>query len=536
MVVQKLSLLLFLAGIMQGLTLPAEIDHAKCCEKKVQTGPHIPVLPQPNIIVADSSMGEYTMWTQMQECLGYNSTVGGLQFVCRNCFVPTCLDAWQTDYDFSFTVTDLNYHGELGGPRYPNSIASNGPHASFPYLIGGAWGGMGAVWEQGSWYSSDWAVPVDVGTGDLNTHKNIGKQLPDGNILFIGATTDGSLFWSTYTPDLSTRLAGGLLVPPVAYYWGFDINGGIAYVFYYDDSLNIYYKTTTDGVNWSPEQVYNMVWPEPFPSNIIRWMQVAVTEAGNPVLVFDNWHGEDDSLGIYPFRSKVYVSIGSGQPCIEVGNPASDSKNFYPTIAAGGSYVVVLFGQPRSGTGQYTFWDIYYNYSPDNGLTWSTPRNLTSGITDHNNCLWQIAKRLGPAGDGRFFFAFGSSIPNPMLDLYYNIVNYGVPTSCRWYVGYHPVVGIAEHKSEKPERFSLNIRPNPAQNQIIISYALPKSMIIALELYSVDGRLLRTLDKGYRQAGNNTLYINTCGLACGTYFVVLKTRNYQATRRLMVLH
>lgn len=49
-------------------------------------------------------------------------------------------------------------------------------------------------------------------------------------------------------------IAFGNIAGPNMQYWGFDINGGIAYVFYYDPAtLNVYYRTTTDGINWSAE-------------------------------------------------------------------------------------------------------------------------------------------------------------------------------------------------------------------------------------------------------------------------------------------
>lgn len=181
--------------------------------------------------------------------------------------------------------------------------------------------------------------------------------------------------------------------------------------------MNVYYKTTTDGINWNGPFTWVINWPNPYPSNIIGWMQAVVTDAGNPILVFDNWDGNDPN---YPFRSKVYVSIASGADCIDVGQSGTNVYNFYPTIAAGGNYVVALFGIVRSDTGQYTIWDIYYNYSTDNGTSWHTPQNLTGSITDHNNCLWQISKRLDP-NLVRFFYVFGSSISDPMLDLYYDI-------------------------------------------------------------------------------------------------------------------
>jgi hypothetical protein len=542
----KVYLIFLFAGIVYAITLPANIDRAKVdiahnlivggLQDDSSREPGIPVMPRQNIVIADSSVDEYCMWTQIQECLAYNPTIGGLEFVCDNFSIGSNFDAFQTDGSFSLFVTDFSVYNALLGPgAYPSAIAGTKPYLSFPYLILGQWGGMGAVYESGGWFSSNWDPPVDVGTGDVNVFRCIGKELPDGNIIFIGMASQGYsrwLVWSTYTPDLSTRLAGGIVAPETTYYWGFDINGGIAYLFYYDDSLNVYYKTTTDGVNWSPTQTYNLVWPNPFPNNVFYWGQVAVTDAGNPILVFDMINGDDAE---YPYVGKVYVSTAPDQPCTEVGLTTSGAECFYPTIAAGGNYVVVLFGEARSGTGLYTFWDIYYNYSADNGVTWSTPRNLTGSITDHNNCLWQIAKRVDSSGNGQFFFAFGCSISDPLLDLYANIQS-GSPTPSRWYVGRNPIVGIAEHKNEAPKKLALNIAPNPVRNQTSITYALPKSGNVSLKLYTADGRLVQTIDQGQRCAGFYTTKIDTRELANGAYVVVLKTDNRMVSGKLVIAH
>ena len=539
---KKLSIILIFTSIIWAVTVPANIDRAKMDDGTGSCDKFVPVMTTRDIVVADSSANEYTMWTQMQECLAYNPGLEYLEFVCRNSVVSGNLDVYQNDNLFSSALVDVDvYTQQLGPARYPTSVASddgsgNGPHISFPYLISGAWGGMGGQYESGGWFSSFWDDPVDVGTGNLGTHKNIGKQLSNGNILFIGVEQNGNILFSTYTPDLSTRIAGGTVAPAIAYYWGFDINGGTAYVFYYDDGLNVYYKTTTNGVNWSDAQSWNLVWPNPYPSNIIGWTQAVVTDAGNPILIFDNWNGDDYNAGNYPFRSKVYVSIASGQACIEVGNTAADAKSFYPTIAAGGNYVVALFGQPRSGTGQYTFWDVYYNYSANNGATWSTPRNLTSGITDHNNCLWQIAKRIDATGNGQFFFVFGCAISDPLLDLYWNINNSGAPIASRWYVGRNPVVGIAENKTETPKKLALNIAPNPVRENTGISYTIPKASNVSVQLYGADGRLVKAIDQGYRNPGIYTTTLDARELTNGTYFVVVKTDNRNITGKLVITH
>jgi hypothetical protein len=515
--------------------VPANIDEAIIDDGTGYCDKHVPVMTERHVVVVDSSVNQFTMWTQMQECLAYNPTDEYIQFVCRNFVVGGNLDVWQSDKDFSFALLDVNvYTMQFGGARYPTSIASldgQGPHISAPCLVAGAWGLMMGQYEIGGWFSSYWDSPVDL-SGDVDAHKSIGKQLPNGNILFIGVTTPPSIIYRTYRYDLSQELGAGDVAPATSYYWGFNINGGIAYVFWYDAELNVYYRTTTDGINWSPPQTYNLVWPQPFTNNVLYWKQMAVTDAGNPILVFDIVNGDDTE---YPYEGKIYVSTASGQPCIEVGITTAGAECFYSTIATGGNYVVVLFGEARSGTGENTFWDIYYNYSRDNGASWSTPRSLTSGVTGRNNCLWQISKRLDPVGSGQFYYVFGCDISNPLRDLY-ALTDAGTVAPSRWYVGRNPVVGIAEHKPETPKKLALNITPNPVRNYAGITYTLPKSGNVLLRLYTADGRLIRTIDQGYKNAGFYTANLDTRKLANGAYIVVLKTDNKNITGKLVIAH
>ncbi len=528
MVIRLSGLLILFSGIIQAVILPINETIVKNGnEVTTHQSPYATML---NYVIADSG-SEYSMFGQSQECLAYNPVVGGLQFVCRNYIVSGALDVWQSDSIFSMFILDQ----QIGTGRYPHSIASfPGPHISFPYLISGSYGGMGAQYESGSWYSSIWDSVVDIGGGNVNTHRCIGKQLPNTNIIFIGVTDDYEIIYRTWNYSLSQQIAGGVVAPATSYFWGFDVNGGTAYVFWYDANLNVYYKTTTDGINWSSTQTYNLVWPNPFTNNLLYWTQMAVTDAGNPVLVFDMINGDDTE---YPYVGKVYVSTASGQPCIEVGITTSGAACFYPTIAAGGNYVVVLFGHPRSGTGQYTFWDIYYNYSADNGATWSTPRNLTGSITDHNNCLWQIAKRLNPIGNGQFFFVFGTAITDPMLDLYWNINN-GTPTRARWYVARNEVVGISEEKKTQPSyKHNLTIIPNPVVKSALISFYLTRKSVVRLEMYDAAGRLVKTLTNDNFSAGNHTIALDLKSderLNDGVYFIRMKTSDYQAVEKLII--
>ncbi|MEO0185125.1 MAG: hypothetical protein ABIL20_04945, partial [candidate division WOR-3 bacterium] len=257
------NFLLFLIMLKMSIavTLPADIkiNEPEVLDKqKFSALSVIPIVNSVNFSAIDSSIYAYSLWTQSQENIGYNPHISALMFTCNDYGYYLRINVSQTDNLFSFSLTDVGvYNAQLGGVRNPNAIASGfdfvgtGPHISYScgYMEQAL---MVGQFESGGWWSSYWDPPVDLGPGINKAWWNIGKQFPNGNILFIAVTIenysdDRKIIYRTYNCNLTTQLAGGYINPDYRRYWGFDINNGIAYVFYYDTLLNIYYRTTTDG-------------------------------------------------------------------------------------------------------------------------------------------------------------------------------------------------------------------------------------------------------------------------------------------------
>ncbi|MGQ9665082.1 MAG: T9SS type A sorting domain-containing protein, partial [bacterium] len=101
-------------------------------------------------------------------------------------------------------------------------------------------------------------------------------------------------------------------------------------------------------------------------------------------------------------------------------------------------------------------------------------------------------------------------------------------------VGRNPVVGIAENRTETPKKLSLKITPNPAKNYCNITFVLPVSGDVIINLYSIDGRLIKSLEKDFCPAGTYERRINTEELASGLYILLLRT-NTRNLSSLMVI-
>ncbi len=78
--------------------------------------------------------------------------------------------------------------------------------------------------------------------------------------------------------------------------------------------------------------------------------------------------------------------------------------------------------------------------------------------------------------------------------------------------------------------------PNPANTAATVSYSLDNAAQVGLNLYDINGKLVRTLVNGNVAAGNHRVDINTADLQEGVYFYTLTTDKFTATKRMTVVH
>ncbi len=481
--------------------------------------------------IVDSCRNGNTLWGQMHECISYNRAADAMGIVNRN-FNPTgILNYHSAPGHLSFWVHDYAvYNADFGNARYPTSIAgTTGPYLSFPWLVDPpAWGGAGGQYCSGGWFTSFWDDPVDLGPGDQCAMRVIGKESPDGNLCFIlCSTAPWGLQYRTYTSDLSSLLDYGWLTPNDRhyYYWGYDVNESTAYVFYYDDSLHIYYCTNTGG-GWNGPFSYNMVWPEPYTDNVISFKQMAVTDAGNPLLVFDNQNGADTT---YPYYSKVYISHTEGQPCVEVSSTfgAPDTESFYCTIATGKDYAAVIYNTPRNNLNDSLCWnDIFINWSTDNGVTWGIPENLTYGNDSLHFGVQQLAKRIDTLRN-RVYFVYAAADYDPYWTP-------GVPIYICF--DYAPRVGIEETALRLSPHVLrlLDVFPNPFSKQTNIKFQIPNSETQAtIKIFDATGQLIRQFDDATIRLSDQIIWQGD--EPTGIYFVYFEGNDFSSVQKVVKL-
>jgi hypothetical protein len=80
---------------------------------------------------------------------------------------------------------------------------------------------------------------------------------------------------------------------------------------------------------------------------------------------------------------------------------------------------------------------------------------------------------------------------------------------------------------------SLAVSPNPSRGAASVAFSLPVKGETSLKVYDAQGRLVKTLASGTREAG--TYRASLGGLSAGVYFLNLQAGTYKATKSLVVV-
>lgn len=96
-------------------------------------------------------------------------------------------------------------------------------------------------------------------------------------------------------------------------------------------------------------------------------------------------------------------------------------------------------------------------------------------------------------------------------------------------------IGITENDVRNGVGLGQNV-PNPANNTSTVNYSLDNAAQVNMNLFDINGKLVRTLVNGNMAAGNHRVDINTADLQEGVYFYTLTTDKSIATKRMTVVH
>jgi hypothetical protein len=87
-----------------------------------------------------------------------------------------------------------------------------------------------------------------------------------------------------------------------------------------------------------------------------------------------------------------------------------------------------------------------------------------------------------------------------------------------------------------PTDYSLDQNfPNPFNPTTTITYSLPQSGIVTLNVYDITGKFVTTLVDGVKGVGTHTVQFEGSSLSSGMYVYTLQTDGFRQTRQMMLV-
>lgn len=98
------------------------------------------------------------------------------------------------------------------------------------------------------------------------------------------------------------------------------------------------------------------------------------------------------------------------------------------------------------------------------------------------------------------------------------------------------LTGVLSEIARTPIEFSLPQNyPNPFNAATTISYSLPRSADIRIEIYDILGRKVETLFSGPQKAGEHRINWRPEGISSGVYYYRVESKDYRQTRNCLLL-
>ncbi|RPI18562.1 MAG: T9SS C-terminal target domain-containing protein [Ignavibacteriae bacterium] len=326
-----------------------------------------------------------------------------------------------------------------------------------------------------------------------------------------------------------------------------------------DDTLGasrIYQRTSNDnGVTWGPlVTIYS-----PFYEGAD-----VIAAAGGSDLVYkpgtDKWFyafpATKDSVGFRFYEStRLYLKKSDGSLIRivsreEVGaaesyyQPMAFSWNIdFPSLAWSADnnvlYCAYSVTTQDSGAGGFNSRDIFYQYSTDEGSTWSAPIRITNtplidesypslsywnkggtgGATYDLNIVYMKDPGVGP-------YAFNGTGTRAAHSVNYQIfrkITEAAPIGIK-----DPTSIVKDYKLE--QNF-----PNPFNPATVITYNLPVNGFVTLKVYDITGREVKTLVNENQTRGSKEITFDGSNFASGIYFYSLTVNEFTATKKMILV-
>jgi Right handed beta helix region/Secretion system C-terminal sorting domain len=97
------------------------------------------------------------------------------------------------------------------------------------------------------------------------------------------------------------------------------------------------------------------------------------------------------------------------------------------------------------------------------------------------------------------------------------------------------VSDVDENGSLVPTEYALNSYPNPFNAQLSLNFALPQVSDVKVDIFSIEGRLVNSMDLGQLTAGHHMTSWNAQSNASGVYFVKFSAGSWQTIQKVVLV-
>jgi hypothetical protein len=172
-------------------------------------------------------------------------------------------------------------------------------------------------------------------------------------------------------------------------------------------------------------------------------------------------------------------------------------------------------------------------------VIWQMPRGIAYSSRNPGTGVWSTPTEI--VHNGSVSYRGASLTMGPGGTLYGVWTHYDMSQGAQWpyqvWGSSSPgsfFAGQSAGAVEPSHGLALDVSPNPTSRGMKVSYALPAAANVSLRLYDVGGKLVKTVDCGYVQPGNNVVSLSGLDLARGAYILKLESGATSVTRKLVI--
>ena len=176
---------------------------------------------------------------------------------------------------------------------------------------------------------------------------------------------------------------------------------------------------------------------------------------------------------------------------------------------------------------------IHIVKSSDGGVSWTEPFDLTPDLDE--NYYEHVFPHMAPQVDNKVRIMYmrdfepglaarGDEDPYGLNEMIYMTADTAFSISG---VGLNELAG---------ENLSVSLYPNPSKDKVTIEFNLENFENVKIELFNINGQLVRTIAPNVFSVGDNKLEFSTASLANGTYIVKGTLNGAVESKELLVRH